>query len=210
MVTEAHLITGVEKKSPFFLPVNGNQIMINVPQGFTKGTYILEFDREENESPVPAGNIEVLSAAPTPAPRPPARLEPGRSDCSNFVPTATPIPPTIMFANLNWGIARMQNATARFIVENGYGYRTDSSPDFTDNSDDVWKSLVNSSINVCLEVWLPNLRLGMGAGAGDRISDSPGKKSWRDLAKRCRGTALPYGIAPRLTRDKCGPMACMT
>ena len=34
--------------------------MINVPLGFTKGSYILVFGREEDESPVTAGAIEVL------------------------------------------------------------------------------------------------------------------------------------------------------
>jgi glycine betaine/proline transport system substrate-binding protein len=52
----------------------------------------------------------------------------------------------------------MQNAIARFIVENGCGYPTDSIPDLPGSADDIWKSLVNGSINVYLELWLPNLR----------------------------------------------------
>ena len=39
--------------------------MINVPLGFTKGSYILEFGREEDESPVTAGTIEVYIPTPT-------------------------------------------------------------------------------------------------------------------------------------------------
>ena len=60
--------------------------------------------------------------------------------------------PRIIFANLNWDTAHMQNAIARVIVENGYGYPTDSNPDLPGSADDVWKSLVNGSINVYLEL----------------------------------------------------------
>ena len=158
LVTEANLITGVEKKRIFFLPVNGNQIMVNVPQGFTKGSCILEFGRVEGEAPVTAGNIEVIPAAPTATPRPAETSAPEGNNSSDLSPSGTSIPPTIIFANLNCDTARMQNAIARFIVENGYGYPTDSIPDFPGNADDVWKSLVNGSINVYLELWLPNLR----------------------------------------------------
>jgi hypothetical protein len=133
--------------------------MINVPLGFTKGSYILEFGREEDESPVTAGTIEVYIPIPTPQP-PPAGAstsKPGDSQAiapttEHIPPTTVPILPRIIFANLNWDTAGMQNAIARFIVENGYGYPTDSIPDLPDRADDVWKSLVNGSINVCLEL----------------------------------------------------------
>ena len=147
------------------MPVNGNQIMINVPHGFTKGSYILEFKREEDEPPVTAGNIEVFIPTPTPTPRPTATPGPKPDDSRvagpatvPIPPIPTPVPPTIIFANLNWDTARMQNAIARFIVENGYGYPTDTIPDLPGGAGDVWKSLVNGNINVYLELWLPNLR----------------------------------------------------
>lgn len=165
LVTEAHLLAGRSDEQIFFLPINGNKIMVNVPQGFAEGSYILEFSREEDESPVTAGNIEVIYPTPTPKPHPTATPGPQANDSADILPTIvpippalTPIPPTIIFANLNWDTARMQNAIARFIVENGYGYPTDTIPDLPGGAGDVWKSLVNGNINVYLELWLPNLR----------------------------------------------------
>ena len=118
--------------------------MINLPLGFNKGSYILEFGREEDESPVTAGTIEVYIPTPTPQP-PPAGAstsKPGDSQAiapttEHIPPTPVPILPRIIFANLNWDTARMQNAIARFIVENGYGYPTDSIPDLPGSADDI-------------------------------------------------------------------------
>jgi len=157
LVTEARLI-GPSDEQIFFLPVDGNKIMVNVPRGVAEGSYILEFSRKKDEPPVRAGNIEVVLPTPTttPHPTPTPGLKPVNP--SVRVPTHTPIPPTIIFANLNWDTARLQNAIARFVVENGYGYPTDTIPDLPGGAGDVWKSLVNGNINVNLEVWLPNLR----------------------------------------------------
>jgi len=52
----------------------------------------------------------------------------------------------------------VQNAIARFIVEEGYGYPTDAIPEQPGQSDDVWRSLLTGNIQVDMEVWLPNLR----------------------------------------------------
>ena len=161
-----------------------------------------------------------------------------------------PILPRIIFANLNWDTARMQNAIARFIVENGYGYPTDSIPDLPGSADDIWKSLVNGSINVYLELWLPNLReeweqalesgsvipLGKSLDVtwqsgfvvptymieGDPVTGNaltPDLRTVQDLrnytcvfakpdsdGKPVLWNCPPSGIAPRLTRIKCGLM----
>ena len=118
LVTEARLI-GPSDEQIFFLPVDGNKIMVNVPRGVAEGSYILEFSRKKDEPPVRAGNIEVVLPTPTttPHPTPTPGLKPVNP--SARVPTHTPIPPTIIFANLNWDTARLQNAIARFVVENG-------------------------------------------------------------------------------------------
>ena len=139
--------------------------MINAPLGFTKGSYILEFGREEDESPVTAGTIEVYIPTPTrqPPPAGASTSKPGDSQAiapttEHIPPTPVPILPRIIFANLNWDTVRMQNAIARFIVENGYGYPIDFIPGLPGSAEDIWKSLVNGSINVYLELWLPNLQ----------------------------------------------------
>ena len=61
--------------------------------------------------------------------------------------------PTIVFSDLNWTSAQVQNDIAQFIVENGYGYETDAIfggtlPNF--------QGLLKGDITVNMEIWLPN------------------------------------------------------
>jgi len=64
-------------------------------------------------------------------------------------------PSKIVFADLDWETAQLQNAIARFIVEHGYGYRTDS---VFGRADDLWNGLTKGTIQVNMEAWLPNLQ----------------------------------------------------
>jgi hypothetical protein len=137
-VLSAHLTKGQIDKRIFLLPISDTRLAVSIPQGIDPETYNLELKIEGKDGRLTAGKLEVISGII----RPPN----GGQD--------TPI----VFANLNWDTARMQNAIARFIVENGYGYPTDSLPDLPGQAGDVFKSLVSGSINVYLEVWLPNLR----------------------------------------------------
>ena len=64
---------------------------------------------------------------------------------------------TIVFSDLNWTSAQVQNRIAQFIVEHGYGYPTDvvlgaTLPNF--------QGLQKGDIHVALEIWLPNQSLG--------------------------------------------------
>ena len=64
---------------------------------------------------------------------------------------------TIIFSDLNWNSAQVQNRIAQYIVENGYGYPTDTIfggtlPNF--------QGLLAGDIHVTLEIWLPNQSLG--------------------------------------------------
>ena len=79
--------------------------------------------------------------------------------CGGEDPTAMPEPPKekIVFSDLNWTSAQVQNRIAQYIVENGYGYPTDAVlggtlPNF--------EGLVAGDIDVTLEIWLPNQSLG--------------------------------------------------
>ena len=64
---------------------------------------------------------------------------------------------TIVFSDLNWTSAQVQNRIAQYIVEHGYGYPTDqvlgaTLPNF--------QGLQKGDIHVTLEIWLPNQSLG--------------------------------------------------
>ncbi len=64
---------------------------------------------------------------------------------------------TIVFSDLNWTSAQVQNRIAQYIVEHGYGYPTDTVfggtlPNF--------QGLLAGDIHVTLEVWLPNQSIG--------------------------------------------------
>jgi glycine betaine/proline transport system substrate-binding protein len=61
--------------------------------------------------------------------------------------------PTIVFADLSWPSAQLQNAIARFIVENGYQYPTDA--EFGDTVP-LFQGLLRGDIDVTMEIWLPN------------------------------------------------------
>ena len=64
---------------------------------------------------------------------------------------------TIVFSDLNWTSAQVQNRVAQYIVEHGYGYPTDvilgaTIPNF--------QGLQKGDIHVTLEIWLPNQSIG--------------------------------------------------
>ena len=64
---------------------------------------------------------------------------------------------TIVFSDLNWTSAQVQNRIAQYILEHGYGYPTDvilgaTLPNF--------QGLQKGDIHVSMEIWLPNQDLG--------------------------------------------------
>jgi glycine betaine/proline transport system substrate-binding protein len=71
-------------------------------------------------------------------------------------PTATPVPaekPKLIFGDLNWDSAQIQNAIAREIAERGYGYETDAVPGGTIP---LMQALIAGDTNINMELWLPN------------------------------------------------------
>ena len=72
---------------------------------------------------------------------------------------ATPTPgdqsakPTIVFGDLNWSSALLQNRIAQYIVEKGYGYPTDLKFGATLP---LFEGLYNGDTHVAMEIWLPN------------------------------------------------------
>ena len=60
---------------------------------------------------------------------------------------------TIVFADLDWDSAQIQNAIARRIVEDGYGFPTDA---IFGGTIPLWQGLVGGDIDESMEIWLPN------------------------------------------------------
>ena len=61
--------------------------------------------------------------------------------------------PTVIFSDLNWDSAQLQNAVAARIVEAGYGYPTDKVFGATVP---LMEALTRGDTNVTMEIWLPN------------------------------------------------------
>ncbi len=60
---------------------------------------------------------------------------------------------TIVFGDLNWASALLQNRIAQYIVEKGYGYPTDVKFGATLP---LFQGLKNGDTDVTMEIWLPN------------------------------------------------------
>ena len=80
----------------------------------------------------------------TPTPRPAA--------------TATPTPapvekPTLIFSDLDWNSAQIQNAIVRKIAELGYGYETDA---VFGGTIPLMEALTAGDTHITMEIWLPN------------------------------------------------------
>ena len=61
--------------------------------------------------------------------------------------------PTIIFSDLNWNSAQMQDRIAQYIVEKGYGYSTEL---VFGGTLALFQGLRRGDSNVTLEIWLPN------------------------------------------------------
>lgn len=60
---------------------------------------------------------------------------------------------TIVFSDLNWASAQIQNRVAQYLVEKGYGYPTDV---VFGSTLPLFQGLRNGDTHVTLEIWLPN------------------------------------------------------
>ena len=118
----------------FMLPLSDTGMLLAVPIGVAKAEYIIEVREEGKDEFVATKHMLGV-------------IGPNVSDDHTK---------TIVFAHLNWDSARLQNSVARYIIEKGYSYPTDAIPDTPGNAEDVWKSLLTGSIQVNMEVWLPN------------------------------------------------------
>lgn len=60
---------------------------------------------------------------------------------------------TLVFADLNWDSAIIQNRIVQYLVEKGYGYPTDVVPGTTLP---LFQELLDGTIHISMEIWLPN------------------------------------------------------
>ncbi len=64
-------------------------------------------------------------------------------------------PPTLIFSDLNWSSAQVQNRIAQYIVDKGYGYPTDV---VFGGTLPLFQGLRRGDSHITLEIWLPNQR----------------------------------------------------
>ena len=140
-----------------FIVREPSRVVLMVPKAVPPGEYFLELRTSQGRLIRQTEKIKVMSQQ---------SLGFGLTD-SNLPPAAQSelIPPwerdrLITFANLNWDSAQLQTAIARFIVMHGYGYPTQVIPSgrAVGNARDLWNGLCGGSIDVLMEVWLPNLQ----------------------------------------------------
>jgi len=88
--------------------------------------------------------------------------------------------PTIIFSDLNWSTALLQNAVARLVIEAGYGYPTDS---VAGGTIPLMQALAAGDTNVTMEIWLPNQQAAWTeaseAGTVVEIGDSLASVAWQ-------------------------------
>ncbi len=127
---------------------------------------------------------------PTPVPTPTAVPTPTPVPTPTAVPTPTPVPTptavptpevkvidpgsdkqTIIFSELNWTSALLQNRIAQYIVEHGYDYPTDvrfglALP--------LFEGLQRGDTDVSMEIWLPSQGDAWEKALGEGLVLSPG------------------------------------
>ena len=88
--------------------------------------------------------------------------------------------PVLIFSDLNWSTVGLQNAVARSILENGYGYETDS---VAGGTIPLMQALTAGDTNITMEIWLPNQQAAWAeaeaAGTVTEIGDSLAGVAWQ-------------------------------
>ncbi len=88
--------------------------------------------------------------------------------------------PTLIFSDLNWSTALLQNAVAREILEKGYDYETDS---VAGGTIPLMQALTAGDTNITMEIWLPNQQAAWqeatAAGTVAEIGNSLAGVAWQ-------------------------------
>lgn len=87
----------------------------------------------------------------------------------------------VIFSDLNWGSAQVQNRIAMFIVKNGYGYPVGT---VAGDATSLQAGLQNGDTHVTMEVWLPNQQAWWDEAIASKQMVSAGKSLddiWRSM-----------------------------
>lgn len=84
------------------------------------------------------------------APEPTATATEAPATATTAASTSSGDKGQIIFSDLNWTSAEIQNRIAAYIVEKGYGYPTDLQSGDTVS---LWQALVNGDTHVTMEIW---------------------------------------------------------
>ena len=102
----------------------------------------------------PATEEPTPTEAPAATEEPTATEEPATATTAPATATAASVSSddkeTIVFSDLNWTSAEIQNRIAAYIVEKGYGYPIDLQAGDTVS---LWQALVNGDTHVTMEIW---------------------------------------------------------
>jgi len=110
------------------------------------------------QTPVRSARTLATSAPATPV----AAQQPAVPPTVAVEPVVTPSPAAtepegdagdvVVFADLNWTSARIQNRIAQYIIEHGYGYRTEA---IGGSTNELFDGLRRGQVDVTMEIWLP-------------------------------------------------------
>ena len=100
---------------------------------------------------------------------------------------------TIVFNDLNWTSAQVQNRIAQYVVEKGYGYPTDL---IFGGTLPLFEGLLKGDTHVTMEIWLPNQSLGWERAVELGEVVSVGKSLGGRLAKHLRNPSLRSRAIP--------------
>lgn len=93
--------------------------------------------------------VAACGSTTTPAPAPP------QGTAADAAIGQSKVKQPIVFADLDWDSAQVHNAIARFIIEKGYGYKTDAIPGSTIP---MMQGLANGDVAVEMENWYDNVK----------------------------------------------------
>jgi len=133
---------GVPPQRIYHKPENDSRLTLAIPSSVKPGEYWVEVKWKAS---IPVAWTKTLVVSD---PRLVVTGGPGTT-----ITTCREGQPPIVFADLNWTSAQVQNAIARFIVEHGYGCTTEA---IFGPPEPLWESLVGGNIHVLMESWLPN------------------------------------------------------
>ena len=156
-----------------YLYLSSNRLTGSLPANFTQLTALEQFAFGDNAglcAPTDTAFQNWLAAIPN------IDLPQGVTPLGPNCGAAT-LPETIIFGDLNWSSALVQNRIAQYIAEMGYGYSTSIVPGSTRP---LFQALRAGDIDVLMEIWLPNQEEDWEEALAEGAVSSPGRSLGTD------------------------------